>query len=284
MTQEDLIQLALREGFQDAYFVDAECFDQWGKQEGERHPDTLKLEQDPKACMPGAASILIVLTQTRPFSDFPPGFGPYPAYYADSNRAYFSAKELAKTLRERGMGALHTPYIPLRCAALRGGGWVGRNRLMYHERFGSFFHIQGILLDLPMQARLPVKRDGCLNCGRCVAACPTGALSEGGFCWEKCLRVMINDPKRLSFAVGKARLLIGCEICQRVCPNNAGVAPRRPRREEYEPFALEKLCAGGKANLAGAARVVGPNLARRLPMQARCLFGEKPQESGEEGK
>lgn len=283
ISQEELIRMALRVGFDDAYFVDAAPFADWEKEGDRRHPETRGLEADPGNILPGAASVFILLTASPPFSAFPAGFLPYPAYYADSNRAYFRAKALAEELERMGLRALHSAHIPLRCAALRGCGWVGKNRLMYHERFGSFFHIQGILTDRLMRPRLSVSENGCLHCDRCIRACPTGALSEAGFLWEKCLRSKMQTAEGISAAAEDGvQTLIGCEICQRVCPQNAGIICRAPKRDEYEPFAIEKLQAGGKRNVAAASRVVGPNIARRLPLQSRLFFdcGENGMEEG----
>ncbi len=61
----------------------------------------------------------------------------------------------------------------------------------------------------------------CEGCGRCVAACPTGALSEdGSFARELCLQHWSSIPGILPSRIEKAwgDRLYGCDICQEACP------------------------------------------------------------------
>lgn len=60
---------------------------------------------------------------------------------------------------------------------LAGLGWIGRNNLLVHPRFGSRWRLVTILTDLPVEAGVPLDRD-CGDCKACLAACPAQAIKE----------------------------------------------------------------------------------------------------------
>jgi len=60
---------------------------------------------------------------------------------------------------------------------LAGLGWMGRNNLLVNKALGSQFRLVSILTDMPLKTDKPIKK-GCLDCRRCVRACPSGAIKE----------------------------------------------------------------------------------------------------------
>jgi len=60
---------------------------------------------------------------------------------------------------------------------LAGIGWLGRNNLLVHPRFGAQFRLVTVLTDMPLKAGRPL-RDGCGPCRACVTVCPAGAIHE----------------------------------------------------------------------------------------------------------
>ncbi|MCX8116914.1 MAG: hypothetical protein N3G78_03140 [Desulfobacterota bacterium] len=58
-----------------------------------------------------------------------------------------------------------------------GLGWIGRNNLLVHERFGSRIRLVTILTDLPLRSDPPLARD-CGPCRACLRVCPAGAIRE----------------------------------------------------------------------------------------------------------
>ena len=113
------------------------------------------------------------------------------------------------------------PEVP--AAAAAGLGLVGKNGLLLHEKYGSWVFIGEIVTDLPVAcAAAPVQ--GCHACGRCLAACPTGALSENGVEAAKCLSFLSQEKGALAPATQQLlrqnRVLWGCDRCQDACPLN----------------------------------------------------------------
>lgn len=111
-----------------------------------------------------------------------------------------------------------------RAAAERAGiGYIGQNTCLFTKEFGSYVFLGEILTDL----ELPEDEQAeslCTGCGRCIKACPTGALYEP-FKIDpfKCLSYITQSKnvitdKEIIHAFGNR--LFGCDTCQDVCPNN----------------------------------------------------------------
>ena len=134
-------------------------------------------------------------------------------------------------LREKYENGLFLPAadnspLPERQAAWRCGvGLRGKNGLVILPPYGTYVFLGTILtdqaLDLPPSAPSP----DCVGCGKCVAACPGGALGESGVELSRCLSELTQKKGDLTgeeAALVKAHPLIwGCDTCQRVCPYNA---------------------------------------------------------------
>lgn len=114
-----------------------------------------------------------------------------------------------------------------RGAALDAGlGFLGKNGMVICEEFGSYFFIGQVVHDLKLEKEKAIE-GSCLSCGACIKACPGGALSEKGFEIEKCLSEITQKKGELE--KNEEKLLAdngfcwGCDVCQRVCPHNAGL-------------------------------------------------------------
>lgn len=127
--------------------------------------------------------------------------------------------------------------LPEREAAwLSGLGLRGKNGLFILPPYGSYVFLGTILtnaaLDLPSVQPAP----DCMNCGKCLAACPTRALDDG---MAGCLSDLTQKKGGLSVseaALLKAHPYIwGCDICQNVCPYNQSpkIAPLPEFEEDY---------------------------------------------------
>lgn len=117
--------------------------------------------------------------------------------------------------------------IPEVAAAMNAGlGVIGKNRLLLNKDCGSWFFISEIVTTLDLPAA-NVEKTECLNCGRCIAACPTHALSENGFNKSLCLSDITQRKGELTAEqagfIKKTGCAWGCDICQTVCPMNKNV-------------------------------------------------------------
>lgn len=120
-----------------------------------------------------------------------------------------------------------SPFNDVELGYSAGLGVVGKNRLLINDKYGSFCFIGYVITDMPLNVSAPLENK-CLNCNKCVTACPTGALKDGDF--TKCLSEITQKKGELSEKEQKIikenGSAFGCDICQMVCPmNNFNVTP-----------------------------------------------------------
>lgn len=152
----------------------------------------------------------------------------------------------------RGLRELHPEnrFLPLVdssplpekvCAALAGIGVRGWNTLNILPPWGSYLFLGTVLTDLSLKT-LQFSTEFCTGCGKCLAACPTGALSRAGLDRKKCLSDLTQQKGELTArevsALARHPLAWGCDFCQRVCPYNQGV-PVTPLPEFREELVAE---------------------------------------------
>lgn len=109
-------------------------------------------------------------------------------------------------------------------AALAGVGWVGKNSLLIHPEEGSWFWLGEVVTAAELELDEPMA-DHCGKCRRCIDSCPTGAILENlrAVDSRKCLSYWNIEhrgeiPTELHKSMGQ--WLLGCDICQEVCPWN----------------------------------------------------------------
>lgn len=114
------------------------------------------------------------------------------------------------------------PILERDLAAQAGIGWIGKNTCLIHRETGSFVFLGVILIDRDLPADQPAA-DECGRCRLCLDACPTGALQPYQMDPSLCLSYQ-NIEKRGQRAQEFWPLLgdhlVGCDICQEVCPFN----------------------------------------------------------------
>lgn len=157
-----------------------------------------------------------------------------------------------------------TAPVHERAWAERGGlGFVAKNTLVIAPGLGSYVLLGELLLDLEATPSAPAtpRAPRCGGCRACLDACPTGAFIDAYHLdARRCISYLTIEhagpiPRDLRPLIGT--WIFGCDVCQEVCPWNAGQdrdePPRLPARDGAR--ALPDLVA-----LAG----LGTNQLRRF--------------------
>jgi len=135
------------------------------------------------------------------------------------------------------------PLLEKALAKEAGLGWIGKHTLLIHPRMGSFLFIGELVLDLELAYDEPFGNNLCGSCTRCIDSCPTGAIiAPLQLDANRCLSYLTIETKidiPESFAGSLNNRLVGCDICQQVCPWNSRaqqnkVAEFQPNREMVE--------------------------------------------------
>lgn len=203
-------------------------------------------------------------------------------FYPCSNAAYHQARRMAAAISEAyGIQVFPLSNLPLKpmCRRLPAFG-TGRNTLNYLPAIGSRFCLEllGFSEDVgetPMQP-YAVETLPCAQCMRCAAACPTGAITAQGFVRERCIRHhMLSGkpvPEKMRGLIGGkdgARGILGCDICQRVCPANAAIEKERVDTDEFQ---LNELLVCSSETLQRFAAFYGRNYAIRNRILAQAAL------------
>ncbi|MFS1516076.1 tRNA epoxyqueuosine(34) reductase QueG [Bacillus sp. SCS-151] len=112
-----------------------------------------------------------------------------------------------------------------RAVAERAGiGWSGKNCAVITPEFGSFVYLGELITNIPFEPDQPIE-ERCGSCNKCVEACPTGALVQGGqLDSSKCIAFLTQTKGFLAdeYRMKIGNRLYGCDTCQMVCPENKG--------------------------------------------------------------
>jgi epoxyqueuosine reductase len=93
-----------------------------------------------------------------------------------------------------------------------GIGWIGRNNLLVHPRFGAQVRYNTVLTDMDLPTDEPCG-SGCGDCPACEAACPARAIGTGpaDFDHRGCfdLLTQFKNKRNLGHHI--------CGLCVRAC-------------------------------------------------------------------
>jgi epoxyqueuosine reductase len=218
------------------------------------------------------------------------------ARYARGEDYHLVMRDRLVALAERLAAALGRPVASRPCVdsapvlerewAERGGlGFVAKNTMVIAPGLGSYLVLGELLVDAELAATAPAEppRPRCGSCRACLDACPTHALVDDYVLdARRCISYLTIEyhgaiPRELRASIGT--WVFGCDICQEVCPFNAGgagharearVDPRvdpllRPRDLEHALPDLVALATRGSNQLRRLARRTA---LRRVPRDA----------------
>jgi epoxyqueuosine reductase len=244
ITKQEIIAEAMRLGFADIGFTDAEPFasqkeyllvhqEEYGWAEAVGF--SLLDGTDPKHFLPEAKSIIVLL-----MSYFEEAFPPtmeshFGRCYLDDDRMTkdglaLKIKAFRQFLKANGVDSKVPFNMPHRLSAARSGlGTFGKNSLFYAQRVArtsSFVFPIALVVDKEYSPDEPTIAIGCPDWCRnaCVAACPTRALKgDGKIDPRRCISYLTYygdglTPLELREPMGM--YVYGCDRCQNVCPRN----------------------------------------------------------------
>jgi len=136
-------------------------------------------------------------------------------------------------LNEKGYNTVereHGEEIALKPLAVKAGiGAYGKNSLIHAKGFGSWIGLGCVITDAPLESEeRSYKHSDCDDCTTCIEACPTKAIKEPYKVMPSlCIAEWLDGaPIARELREKVENRLIGCEICQEVCPKNQGLTPR----------------------------------------------------------
>jgi epoxyqueuosine reductase len=151
---------------------------------------------------------------------------------------------LSKVPEARLKSMVDTGELSDRAVAERAGiGWSGKNCAIITPEFGSYVYIGEMITSIPFTPDTPIE-DQCGSCTKCLEACPTGALVQGGqINAQHCISFLTQTkdliPDEFREKIGNR--IYGCDSCQTACPHNKGKNFHFHEEMEADPEAVKPL-------------------------------------------
>lgn len=254
----DIRALAAEFGFAECYVFTTESFTYYERrlESGALHSAALDLAANPAIAAPWANAILTPIYPYRPYTDDIPVSGNYPS----SNAAYHASGRLMRRLRDSGIQA-ERAEVPIRELLTRNGvGVLLKNGLTYIPGFGTRYSVQALFVRLQepeYTAFRETEPARCFGCRACERICPSGAIDAEGYHFRQCARAYMGGDSMEDWVMDSMNCILGCELCQKVCPYNFGI---EPVSDMPKAFRLEELLKG---NVKPVLEIVGKNLNKK---------------------
>lgn len=265
---------------------DLDAYRKWLKQgyQGDLAYMENEVRLDPQKLFPGAKTAIIFVSYYKqekvPFLE---DKGVIASYARGKDYHHVHRKRLKKMIawmeeitNQKGIAkgfSDSSPILEKALAAQAGLGWMGKNTLLIHRKFGTFILLSGLLTTLEIPGKiLPTHLPKCGSCTKCLDACPTQAFTAPYVLnGSKCLSYhLIESKKRIPEEIQSKNpgYIFGCDICQDVCPHNV----RKPLSSHLE-FAPEN----------GMGAYLDEQGIMELQMQPEKLHGTPLQRRKAEG-
>ena len=144
-----------------------------------------------------------------------------------------------------------TNNLPERYIAyLSGVGTIGKNSLIYTEKYGSYVFLGEIITDAVISENFSEgyyeekfknisKFSECGKCFNCIKKCPNNVLIEKNF--NKCVSNLTQKKKLdLEEQDNLNGMIFGCDVCQYSCPRNRNVEFSFEKLFDVQKF-IEKI-------------------------------------------
>lgn len=151
---------------------------------------------------------------------------------------------LTKLPEARVKSMVDTGELSDRAVAERAGiGWSGKNCAIITPEYGSYVYLGEMITSIPFKPDIPLE-DQCGTCNKCIEACPTGALVQGGqINAQHCIGFLTQTkgyiPDKFRDKIGNR--VYGCDSCQTACPVNKGKNFHFHEEMEAEPEIAKPL-------------------------------------------
>jgi len=181
----------------------------------------------PQDILPSAQSVVSIALNALEGTFSTPVFHVYQLSYALlRNKTNEISYELARFLEGKGYKSVMIPgTIPLdmiekkglfgafshrHAAQAAGLGKIGMNQLLITEAFGPRVWLGTIITSAPLATSPLSRKDPCLreDCGKCLPACPPGALSLAGTDKKKCLEKGVHAQNLSGLLKHIAKILV----------------------------------------------------------------------------
>ena len=262
------------------------------------------MRRDPRLLVEGAKSVISLVLAYKPDrrTEGTPRIAQY-AYGEDYHeRLKRMMYQLIAKIKEQypefeGRPFVDTAPISDRHWAVRAGlGWIGRNTLFVHPRFGTYCFLGEIVTAAEIDNLQSLAQNlefDCGNCRRCVDACPNQAIVDRQTAdsvnhpqfkiinlldARRCTsyNTIENRADALPESLNTQGYAFGCDICQVACPHNAPVAPALHLTDQRKAQ-LESLANADEATFRQATRH-SPLSRIRYPQWQRNLQGPSREE------
>ncbi len=148
-----------------------------------------------------------------------------PTYLHDIDKEIFNGSSLY--LKDHGF-KIDNALLPEKHISVHSGlARYGRNNIAYIDDWGSYFTVRTFFTDIPCSSdnwQELKMMDRCRHCSACVKKCPTQAIHEDPFLisGERCITFFNEKPGAFPDWIDPKwhNCLIGCMICQNICPAN----------------------------------------------------------------
>jgi epoxyqueuosine reductase len=179
-------------------------------------------------------------------------------------------KKLKRAVRAAGVecwGGVDTaPILERAWAQAAGLGYTGKNGVQFLPGRTSWLVLAVLFVTADLPPDVPLARDHCGTCARCLVACPTDAFAgPRDLDARRCISYWTIEARDLAPRALRpdfGRWVLGCDVCQEVCPHNTDAAD--PEEDDLLPrhawLDLDDLVLAADAELD--ARFVGTPLAR----------------------